>query len=55
MNICIVSWDSEARYLYKILKDRYEVRYVIERDHRLWGKNANGFDIVSFGNIQIIP
>lgn len=49
MNICIVSWDSEARYLYKILKDRYEVRYVIERDHRLWGKNANGFDIVSFG------
>ena len=48
MNICLVSWDTESKLLYELLKEKYEVSYVIERDHNLWGKNEFGLTVISF-------
>lgn len=48
MNICLISWDREAQYLFKILESPYCVKYIVERDHQLWGKSSTGIDIISF-------
>lgn len=48
MDICIVSWDKEAQCLYESIKDKCNVKYVVERDNELWGERKNGLCIVSF-------
>ena len=48
MNVCIISWTNEARYLYELIKDTYQVKYIIERDCDFWGSNGYELEIISF-------
>ena len=48
MKVCIVSWDNEAREVYRSLKDTCDIRYVIERDCEMWGDLGDGLVCVSF-------
>lgn len=48
MKVCIVSWDNEAKELYDLVKETYEIRYVIERDCDLWGELDSDLTGISF-------
>jgi len=51
MSSVIVSWDNEAKLLYRIIGETHLINYVVERDHDYWGSDKNHPEIavVSFG------
>lgn len=54
MKAVIVSWESEGKELYNIIRNSFEVKYVIEREHELWGeaKGYSDIQIISFAKAQ---
>jgi len=40
MNLSIISWMESGRYIYSLLKDKYEFKYVVEENPEYWGVDA---------------
>ncbi|WP_415930256.1 radical SAM protein [Zhenpiania hominis] len=47
MKVILISWDVEGKILYDLIKQEYQIDYIVERNPDLWRK-YNEYEIISF-------
>lgn len=52
INVTVISWTEEAKYLCDILRDVYKMEYAAEINHFLWGSDSErNLQIISMGKM----